>query len=151
MMRTLVIAISILCSSNLFGQRIARSSIGCMGSSYNGNINLVSSSLTSSPILLSTNTTNGIAIQSRPFVQLGQALNRKSIEIMLYPNPSSDVVNIKTTETITSVQVVDVSGRVCLNSDQTKLSLGHLANGVYTIEVQLPNNSYYSQKIILNK
>jgi hypothetical protein len=84
-------------------------------------------------------------------VQLGQASNTKPIEIMLYPNPSSDLVHIKTIETITSVQVVDVSGRVCLNSDQTNLSLGHLANGIYTIEVKLPNNSYYSQKIILNK
>jgi hypothetical protein len=151
MMRTLFIAISILCSSNLFGQRIARSSIGCYGSSYKGNINLVSSSLTSSPILLSTSTSNGITIQSRPFVQLGQASNTKPIEIMLYPNPSSDLVYVKTTETITSVQVVDVSGRVCLNSDQTNLSLGHLTNGVYTIEVKMPNNNYYSQKIILNK
>lgn len=150
-MRTLFIAISILCSSSLFGQRIARSSIGCMGSSYKGNVNLVSSSLTSSPILLSKSTSNGRAIQSRPFVQLGQATNIKPIEIMLYPNPSSGVVYIKTTETITSVQVVDVSGRVCFNSDQTKLSLGHLANGVYTIEIKLPNNSYYSQKFILNR
>ena len=150
-MRTLFIAISILCSSNLFGQRIARSSIGYIGSSYKGNVNLVSSSLTSSPILLSTSTSIGIAIQSRPFVQLGQATNTKPIEIILLPNPSSDVVYIKTTETITSVQVVDVSGRICFNGNQTKLSLGHLANGIYTIEVKLPNNIYYSQKIILNK
>lgn len=150
-MRTIVITVSILCSSNLFGQRIARSSIGFIGSCYNGNINLVSSSLTSSPILLSTNTSHGLTIQSRPFVQLGQTSNTEPIEIILYPNPSSDLVYVKTTETITSVQVVDVSGRVCLISNQTKLSLGHLANGVYTIEVKLPNNSHCSQKFILNK
>jgi hypothetical protein len=93
----------------------------------------------------------GISIQTRPFIHLKPSCGISKIEVSIYPNPSSDVVFIKTTAEYTSIKVTDVSGRLCYEGIEPILSLGHLMSGVYTIEISLPNNGTYSQKLILNK
>jgi hypothetical protein len=151
MIRTLLIFISVWASSNLFAQKIIRSSIGGMGSSYRGDFSMVSGSPISSPVIQNRNSSTGISIQTRPFIHLKPSCGISKIEVSIYPNPSSDVVFIKTTAEYTSIKVTDLSGRLCYEGVEPKLSLGHLMSGVYTIEIALPNNGTYSQKLILNK
>jgi hypothetical protein len=151
MIRSLLISFCILVSSNLFAQKIIRSSIGTIGSSYKGNFSMVSGSPVSSPIIQNSNPTNGISIQTRPFIHLRPSYGVSKIEVTIYPNPSSDIVFIKTTADYISIKVTDISGRLCFEGTEPKLSLGHLMSGVYTIEISLPNNGTYSQKLILNK
>jgi hypothetical protein len=90
-------------------------------------------------------------MQTRPFIHLRPSFSVSKIDITIYPNPSSDIVFVKTTAEYLSIKVIDVSGRLCYQSINSKLSLGHLMSGVYTIEISLPNNGTYSQKLILNK
>ena len=149
MIRTLLIVILVLASSDLFAQKIIRSSIGPIGSSYKGGFSMVSGSPISSPVIQNRNSSSGISIQTRPFIQLTPSCRK--IEITIYPNPSSDFVFVKTAAEYTSIKVIDVSGRLCFEGAEPKLSLGHLMSGVYTIEISLPNNGTYSQKLILNK
>jgi hypothetical protein len=151
MIRTLLIVILVLASSDLFAQRIIRSSVGTLGSSYKGGISMVSGSPISSPVIQNRNSSTGISIQTRPFINLKTSWGISKIEVSIYPNPSADVVFIKTTAEYTSVKVTDVSGRLCYEGIESKLSLGHLMSGVYTIEISMPNNGTYSQKLILNK
>ena len=151
MIRTLLIVILVLASSDLFAQRIIRSSLGTLGSSYKGGISMVSGSPISSPVIQHRNTSTGISIQTRPFINLKTSWGISKIEVSIYPNPSADVVFIKTTAEYTSVKVTDVSGRLCYEGIESKLSLGHLMSGVYTIEISMPNNGTYSQKLIINK
>jgi hypothetical protein len=151
MIRTIVIVILVLASSDLFAQRIIRSSMGTIGSSYKSGYSMVSGSPVSSPVIQNRNYTTGISIQTRPFIHLKPIFGISKIEVSIYPNPSSDVVFIKTTAEYTSIKVIDVSGRLCYEGIEPKLSLGHLMSGVYTIEISLPNNGTYSQKLILNK
>ena len=151
MIRTLLIVILVLASSDLFAQRIIRSSVGTLGSSYKGGISLVSGSPISSPVIQNRNSSTGISIQTRPFINLKTSWGISKIEVSIYPNPSADVVFIKTTAEYTSVKVTDVSGRLCYEGIESKLSLGHLMSGVYTIEISMPNNGTYSQKLIINK
>ena len=151
MIRTIVIVILVLASSDLFAQRIIRSSMGAIGSSYKSGYSMVSGSPVSSPVIQNRNSSTGISIQTRPFIHLKPSCGISKIEVSIYPNPSSDFVFIKTTAEYTSIKVTDVSGRLCYEGIEPKLSLGHLMSGVYTIEISLPNNGTYSQKLILNK
>ena len=151
MIRVILIVIFVMVSSNLFAQKIIRSSIGIIGSSYKGGFSMVSGSPLSSPVIQNSNSSNGISIQTRPFIQLRTSCSVSKIEISIYPNPSSDIVFIKTTADYISIKVTDISGRLCFEGTEPKLSLGHLMSGVYTIELSLPNNGTYSQKLILNK
>ena len=151
MIRSILIVIFVMVSSNLFAQKIIRSSIGIIGSSYKGGFSMVSGSPLSSPVIQNSNSSNGISIQTRPFIQLRTSCSVSKIEISIYPNPSSDIVFIKTTADYISIKVTDISGRLCFEGTEPKLSLGHLMSGVYTIELSLPNNGTYSQKLILNK
>jgi hypothetical protein len=151
MIRVILIVIFVMVSSNLFAQKIIRSSIGIIGSSYKGGFSMVSGSPLSSPVIQNSNSSNGISIQTRPFIQLRTSCSVSKIEISIYPNPSSDIVFVKTTADYISIKVTDISGRLCFEGTEPKLSLGHLMSGVYTIELSLPNNGTYSQKLILNK
>jgi hypothetical protein len=151
MIRTLLIVILVLASSDSFAQRIIRSSVGTLGSSYNGGLSVVSGSPTSSPVIQNKNSSTGISIQTRPFINLKPSWGDSKIEVSIYPNPLADVVFIETTAEYTSVKVTDVSGRLCYEGIEPKLSLGHLMTGVYTIEISMPNNGTYSQKLIINK
>ena len=151
MIRTILIVILVLASSDLFAQRIIRSSMGTIGSSYKSGYSMVSGSPVSSPVIQNRNSSTGISIQTRPFIHLKPSCGISKIEVSIYPNPSSDVVFIKTTAEYTSIKVTDVSGRLCYVGIEPQLSLGHLMSGVYTIEISLPNNGTYSQKLILNK
>ena len=150
MIRALLIFISVWASSNLFAQKIIRSSIGTIGSSYKGGFSMVSGNPISSPVIQNRKSSSGISIQSRPFIHLTPSYSGPKIEITIYPNPSSDFVFVKTTAEYTSIKVTDVSGRLCYEGIEPKLSLGHLMSGVYTIEISLSNNGTYSQKLILN-
>ena len=151
MIRALLIFISVWASSDLFAQKIIRSSIGPIGSCYKGGFSIVNGSPISSPVIQNRNSSSGISIQTRPFIHLKPSYGGPKIEITIYPNPSYDFVFVKTAVEYTSIKVIDVSGRLCFEGNEPKLSLGHLMSGVYTIEISLPNNGTYSQKLILNK
>ena len=151
MIRSLLISFTLLVSSNVFAQRIIRSSIGTIGSRYKGSFSLVSGSPISSPVIQNRDFSNGITMQTRPFIHLRPSFSVSKIDITIYPNPSSDIVFVKTTAEYSSIKVIDVSGRLCYQGIDSKLSLGHLLSGVYTIEISLPNNGSYMQKLIINK
>jgi len=150
MIRTLLIVILVLSSRDSFAQKIIRSSMSTLGSSYKGGFSMVSGSPLTSPIIQNKNSFTGISIQTRPFIHLMPSWGVPKIDVSIYPNPSSDVVFIKTTTQYTSIKVIDVSGRLCYEGNEPKLSLGHLMSGVYTIEISMFNNYTYSQKLIIN-
>jgi hypothetical protein len=151
MIRALLISFTILVSTNVFAQRIIRSSIGTIGSSYKGSFSLVSGSPISSPVIQNRDFSNGITMQTRPFIHLRPSFSVSKIDITIYPNPSTDIVFVRTTAEYSSIKVTDLSGRLCYEGIEPKLSLGHLMSGVYTLEISLPNNGTYSQKLIINK
>jgi len=92
MRRLAFITVALLFSSNIFAQKIARSSIGCFGSSIGGSFSVVSGSPVSSPILQNRNTSTGISLQTRPFIQLRSNNTSTPIDGAVNPNPSSDMV-----------------------------------------------------------
>jgi PKD repeat protein len=54
-----------------------------------------------------------------------------------YPNPANDVLNIQSTQNITRVELMDMTGRVVISSDyntmEVEVNTSHLAEGQYTL------------------
>lgn len=70
-------------------------------------------------------------------------------ETMLFPNPASSTITIRSDELVTSLKVYDLKGRVLIASEiagnSIDLDLTQLSSGTYLIEVKL-NSGYCSIK-----
>ena len=65
----------------------------------------------------------------------------KEIELSLYPNPASDVLNIKATGEIKSVKLYDIVGRCVLAQEcggmtETTINVAQLISGNYIVAVE---------------
>lgn len=79
-----------------------------------------------------------------------------SSQIKLYPNPVSDVLTLKSIDnnlTIDKVVIMDVTGKVVYQNEisemEKSISVDHLQNGAYVIEISSKGQSF-SQKFIKN-
>lgn len=75
--------------------------------------------------------------------------------IMIYPNPTNNVVNILANKEITNVFIYDISGKLVYKNEdiyQPQFSFEpHLSEGIYFIKIQLLDGETISQKMIINK
>jgi hypothetical protein len=67
--------------------------------------------------------------------------------IYLYPNPAQNIINIKTSESIKMISIIDMTGKVIfIGSNTNQLNLSDLQNGLYLIKI-----GNYSQKFMVLK
>lgn len=68
----------------------------------------------------------------------------KTTELSIYPNPSSDFVNVKTKEKVNSIEVFDLSGKLILKdvSGNNQLNIKSLEIGSYLVKVNTDKNSF---------
>lgn len=64
-----------------------------------------------------------------------------TIEANVYPNPTSDILNIQTAETITNVMAYNISGQIVLQSNTQTLNVSALKAGVYILKVETVKGS----------
>ena len=55
--------------------------------------------------------------------------------VIVYPNPAADVLNVKSTSKIESIEIVDLSGMIVANGTENTVSVAHLAAGMYVINL----------------
>ena len=64
--------------------------------------------------------------------------------VSLYPNPSNDLVHLKSDREIDFIEIVDLQGNVVmktvLNSSTASLDLSNIVSGVYLVKIQSGNN-----------
>lgn len=72
-------------------------------------------------------------------------------ELVMYPNPAKDLVNFKTTEKISEVQLFDQLGRQLSTKKiiDNQLNIKNLETGVYYLLIKTEKNSY-TKKLIKN-
>tara|TARA_B100000497_G_scaffold43377_1_gene50491 strand:- start:221 stop:679 length:459 start_codon:yes stop_codon:yes gene_type:complete len=140
-----------LFSSQAYAQKIARSSIGTLGSSSSGKHGLVAFSPISSPVIHLENRSEGLSIQTKPFLHLKAGSRFQDIQVDIYPNPTHNWINIKTKETYTDVMIIDVFGKTCYTGWSDRISMQNLAAGMYTINLTLADKRVYSKKLVLIK
>ncbi|MGB0925384.1 MAG: T9SS type A sorting domain-containing protein, partial [Minisyncoccia bacterium] len=70
------------------------------------------------------------------------------VKISLYPNPVRDVLNIQTDENITSVEVIDFSGRIVKKfAGNNQIFVGDIPSGVYFVKIATDKN-YITKRVI---
>jgi len=137
--------------SQASAQKIARSSIGTLGSSSSGKHGLVALSPISSPVVQSGNRSEGLSIQTKPFLHLRAGSRFNDIQVDIYPNPTKNWININTKETYTDIAIIDVFGKTCYTGWSDRISMQNLTAVMYTINLTLADKRIYSKKLVLIK
>lgn len=79
--------------------------------------------------------------------------DQQTVELSVYPNPTSGIVNLVSGRNIDNVNVYDVSGRLVktvnkISSDKTVLDLSSLSSGTYILKIQTGKN-VVTKKVII--
>jgi len=88
-------------------------------------------------------------IQMYDYCQLGwpTAIDEiSSLGIVVYPNPTSDIITIETRLDI-EVEVYDIMGKLLINKDSKRIDLSEYPNGVYNL-ILIYNNKRFNTKVI---
>ena len=58
-------------------------------------------------------------------------------DFTIYPNPTNDLININSinNQSLTSVKVYDLSGKMLIESTDNKISVSNLSNGLYLLKI----------------
>ncbi len=95
-------------------------------------------------------------IQTVDYVQAAYLLGNETFDkntTSIYPNPFQNELNIETNKTISSYEVVDISGKMIINSNNKidfNNSISKLNNGIYFLQLNYDDNTNSSYKIIKN-
>ncbi|HRP90487.1 MAG TPA: serine hydrolase [Edaphocola sp.] len=72
--------------------------------------------------------------------------------VQLFPNPSNEIINIKSDELISNVVIIDVHGRVVKTlyplTQGISISIKDLANGLYIVKVSMTNGIVWTRKLM---
>ena len=71
--------------------------------------------------------------------------------VTIYPNPAQGQFNINTTETVKTVNVYDLAGRLVMaesNLSGNQVDIHNLAQGIYKVVIETANGSYVSSLIV---
>ncbi|MEN0051118.1 MAG: T9SS type A sorting domain-containing protein, partial [Bacteroidota bacterium] len=76
----------------------------------------------------------------------GGTVEINSNDIQLFPNPANTLLNIKSSETITRIEVLDITGRLVMTKAKLdagqpiQLDVSNLTDGQYSIRLQTASN-----------
>lgn len=84
---------------------------------------------------------NTLSIQNNPLLDK---------QITLYPNPTSDKINVQTDLDIAEVYLLDLQGKHLQTSNSKEVDLSKLSSGIYLVKVKLKNNEIWTNKVIKN-
>jgi hypothetical protein len=76
-----------------------------------------------------------IALGIYPIVNLVAGIDENTISASVYPNPATDVLNIKTEEAIQNVTITSIDGKVVANATSEIIDIAALNAGVYVYNV----------------
>ena len=94
------------------------------------------------------------------FAPKKKQITDKKQQILIYPNPASDIVNFELKnidlEGNLIVQISDVNGRIVLNKTTeirliNTLDVSNLTNGCYSLKIILSTGQTFNEKICLTK
>jgi PKD repeat protein len=95
---------------------------------------------------------NGCMSTGSAEVQVASQISQNlKTEIIIYPNPSNGIFTIEANESITSIQIIDATGRICneISASDTKVNIStNLVSGVYFVKVNTSENSGLFKMIV---
>jgi hypothetical protein len=79
---------------------------------------------------------------------LGIGTTIKKEMLKVYPNPTSDYINIETVTTIKELTVYNILGQLVIHSTVNKVDVSGLPNGTFIVEVLLNDGQKRYSKIV---
>lgn len=75
--------------------------------------------------------------------------NTSDTDIKIYPNPTTDFLNIATNNEVLKLRIFDINGKEFLNQEySTTIDIRHLNSGIYFIQLFINNSSVITKKIV---
>ncbi|ASK28903.1 hypothetical protein CEY12_01715 [Chryseobacterium sp. T16E-39] len=69
-------------------------------------------------------------------------------EIIIYPNPASDLITIRSKEDLKSITIISLDGKAIQKAPNHKvIDIADLPNGVYVVQIEFKNGKIISKKI----
>jgi hypothetical protein len=81
---------------------------------------------------------------------VSSSINELNTNLVLYPNPTQNVLNVSSSDAVTSISIVDLTGKIVqqtLGSDIKEIDLSGLVPGVYLVHIQ-HNDQFITQRIV---
>lgn len=74
-------------------------------------------------------------------IKIGESVNEisKRNAFSIYPNPSSSSINIDYNERFSTIRLVDIQGKMVLQSTQKTIDIDGLENGIYIVHIATEN------------
>lgn len=69
-------------------------------------------------------------------------LEEESVDIKIYPNPSSEFIQIMSSEPIGQIRIVNLNGQELIRSTETYIDIKDLSSGIYICLIETENTRY---------
>ncbi len=77
-----------------------------------------------------------------------QNISKQSTDISIYPNPSSDFINIDTQEGIVDVKIYNTNGQVVKTSQHKNIDISDLPTSMYFVEIKTEKGTYRKKILV---
>ena len=81
--------------------------------------------------------------------RIGNTNNLKSSEVSIYPNPTNNLLHIKSDEVIIKTTILTIDGKVKQDSNSKAINVTDLTKGIYFIKIYTMNNTI-TKKFVKN-
>lgn len=100
-----------------------------------------------------TNSATGCYHTSYATVMANVGIDEVDSELLtVYPNPTSAMLNVKSSEAVKSIVVFSTTGQQVMRlAGEQQVDLSSLANGTYVVRVELANGTVGTRTVILSK
>lgn len=69
-------------------------------------------------------------------------------EFKIYPNPTSNVLNVKMNESFNKAEIFNIQGQKVLESNTKNLNVSNLSSGLYLIQIEATNGVTQTKRFI---
>lgn len=150
MKKVLILSLLLCNCSFAFSQKSIHSNFGVFGGSKKSN-GFYLNSFSSIVGINSLPQSDYKTIVNRPFNFVGSSISMEKISVEIYPNPTSDFLQIKTACKAITYSLIDMTGKTCLTGNATQINVKTLSSGIYIIQVYNSNNIIHTEKIIIQQ
>ncbi len=74
--------------------------------------------------------------------------NLQNIQILVSPNPTNGIINVKTQEQIEKITILNITGKIILETTNTEINLSKQKTGTYFIKIET-ENGILTEKIVV--
>ncbi|MGA9211695.1 T9SS type A sorting domain-containing protein [Kaistella sp.] len=87
------------------------------------------------------------AVNGDPFLAVTDISNVKT-KVSVYPNPATDVINVKSDNKISLISLFDISGKLVKTTAESTMNVQDLAKGSYVVSVKYADGTTETKKVV---